>query len=134
MSFSIEYMKGLWESMGGEFVVYISDYDLDKEVSMLNDLKQMDPDAIIVHPSDSYAIAPAVQSAMDEGFPVFAIDMGVIGAEPNSFIYGEQEEMGRKCGEYIVSQFSEENPGKVLEIAGGLEQDGAQKRQGVSMR
>jgi ribose transport system substrate-binding protein len=37
--------------------------------------------------------------------------------------------MGRQCGEYVKSQFSPENPGVILEIAGGLEQDGAQKRQ-----
>lgn len=128
-AFAMDYLKATWEAMGGEFVSFVSDYDLEKETAMINDLKEMNPDAILVHPSDSYAIAPAVQSAMDDGFPVFAVDMGVIGADVSSYISQDQTEMGRNCGEYIASQFSEENPGKILVIAGGLEQNGAQQRQ-----
>lgn len=128
-SFGLAYLKGIWEAAGGEFISYVSDYDLDKEVSMFNDLKQMKPNAILVHPSDSYAIAPTVKTAMDEGYPVFAVDMGVIGADVTSYISVDQVEMGRQCAKYVMAQFSEQNPGVILEIAGGLEQDGAQKRQ-----
>lgn len=128
-AFAMDYLKATWEAMGGEFVSFVSDYDLEKETAMINDLKEMEPDAILVHPSDSYAIAPAVQQAMDDGFPVFAVDMGVIGTDVSSYISQDQIEMGRKCGEYIASQFSEENPARILVIAGGLEQNGAQQRQ-----
>lgn len=123
------YIESLWKRAGGEFVSFVSDYDMDKEVTMMNDLKQMNPDAILVHPSDSYAIAPAVQAAMDEGYPVFAMDMGVIGADVDSYIHIDQRMLGKACGEYIVDNFSDDNPAVILEIAGGLEQNGAQQRQ-----
>lgn len=129
MSANMGYVKSLWERAGGEFLSFVSDYDMEKEISMMDDLKQMDPDAILVHPSDSHAIAPAVQTAMDEGYPVFAIDMGVIGADVNSYIYTDQVDMGHACGQYVVDNYSAEKPAVVLEIAGGLEQNGAQLRQ-----
>lgn len=129
MSNNTGYVESLWKRAGGEFYGFCSDYDLNKEISAMEDLKQMDPDVILVHPSDSSAIAPAVESAMDAGYPVFAVDMGVIGATPDSFIHADQVEMGRACGEYMVEHFSKENPAVVLEIAGGLQQDGAQQRQ-----
>lgn len=129
MSNNVGYVESLWKRAGGEFYSFCSDYDLNKEISAMDDLKQMSPDAILVHPSDSSAIAPAVQSAMDEGYPVFAVDMGVIGTTPTSFVHADQVEMGKACGEYIKANFSEENPALVLEIAGGLQQDGAQQRQ-----
>lgn len=129
MANNTSYVESLWKRAGGEFYGFCSDYDLNKEISAMEDLKQMEPDVILVHPSDSSAIAPAVQSVMDAGYPVFAVDMGVTGAVLDSFIHADQVEMGRACGEYMVENFSKENPAVVLEIAGGLQQDGAQQRQ-----
>lgn len=128
MSANLGYTKSLWERAGGEFVSYVSDYDMNKELSMMDDLKQLTPDAILVHPSDSAAIAPAVQTAMDEGYPVFAVDMAVTGAEVNSYIHIDQVMLGEACGEYIAANFSAEKPAVILEIAGGLQQSGAQQR------
>lgn len=123
------YIESLWKRAGGEFVSYVSDYDMNLELSMMDDLKQLKPDAILVHPSDSYAIAPAVQAGMDEGYPVFAMDMGVLGADVDSYIHIDQRELGKACGEYVRDHFSTDNPAVILEIAGGLEQNGAQQRQ-----
>jgi len=128
MSANLGYTKSLWERAGGEFVSYVSDYDMNKELSMMDDLKQLTPDAILVHPSDSAAIAPAAQAAMDEGYPVFAVDMAVTGADVNSYIHIDQVMLGEACGEYIAANFSAENPAVILEIAGGLQQSGAQQR------
>lgn len=123
------YIESLWKRAGGEFVSYVSDYDMNLELSMFDDLKQLDPDAILVHPSDSAAIAPAVQAAQDDGYPVFAMDMGVVGAQVDSYIHIDQVELGAACGEYVKENFSADNPAVILEIAGGLQQTGAQQRQ-----
>ena len=122
------YIQSLWERAGGEFMSFVSDYDLNLEISMMDDLKQLNPDAILVHPSDSAAIAPAVQTAMDEGYPVFAMDMAVTGADVNSYIHIDQVMLGEACGQYIADNFSADNPAVILEIAGGLQQSGAQQR------
>ena len=129
MSANANYTKSLWERAGGVFRMFASDYDLNKEISMMNDLLQMDPSAILVHPSDSFAIAPAVKAAVDAGYPVVAVDMGVEGTPVTSYVHHNQRDLGRVVGEYFIKAFSPSNPGRILEIAGGLEQNGAQQRQ-----
>ena len=101
---------------------------MNLELSMFDDMKQLEPDVILVHPSDSAAIAPAVQVARDEGYPVFAVDVGVVGADVDSYIHIDQVELGAACGEFIKSKFSADNPAVIIEIAGGLQQNIAQQR------
>ncbi len=129
MSANMNYVKSLWERAGGKFYSFVSDYDMYKEISMMDDLMQMDPDAILLHPSDSYAIAPAVKKAKAAGYPVFAIDIGVMGEKVNSFVSTDQGDMGYACGKYVLDNSSASKPAKILEIAGGLEQVAAQLRQ-----
>lgn len=129
MTANLNYVKSLWERAGGEFHSYVSDYDLNKEASMIDDAMQVGADAIVVHPSDSHAIAPAVQKALTAGYPVFAIDQEVIGADVNCFASTNQADMGTACGQYVTEHFSADNPAKILVIAGGLQQIAAQQRQ-----
>ena len=129
MSTSYGYTKALWENAGGEFIAYVSDYDSEFESDSIDQLMELNADAILVHPGDSYAIAPKVQQAMDAGFPVFAVDMGVEGADVVSYIHQDQYAAGAACGQGVMDAFSAENPANVLIIAGGLEQNGAQQRQ-----
>jgi ribose transport system substrate-binding protein len=129
MSNANSYLKSLWERAGGKVVEYISDYDLIKEVSMMDDLIQMKPAAILVHPSDSAAIAPSVQKALDMGIPVFTVDMGVTGAQVISYVHVDQAAMGAMDADYIRDHYSADNPARVLELTGSLDQNGAQLRQ-----
>jgi ribose transport system substrate-binding protein len=129
MSNANGYVKSLWERAGGKVVQYISDYDLNKETSMMDDLMQMKPAAILIHPSDSAAIAPSVQKALDAGIPVFAVDMGVTGAQVVSYVHVDQAAMGAMDADYIRDHFSADKPAKVLELTGSLDQNGAQLRQ-----
>ena len=130
MSSSVGYAESLWKRMGGEFVSFVSGQDLAKELSQMDDLLQMKPDAILLHCSDSAAIAPAVQKTRDAGVPVFAVDMGVIGADVDCFVSMDQNIMGIVDGEYVRDNFSAENPANILVIAGSLKQDAAIIRQG----
>lgn len=129
MATSYGYTKALWENAGGEFVGYVSDYDSEFEADSIDQLMELGVDAILVHPGDSYAIAPKVAQAMDAGFPVFAVDMGVEGADVISYVHQNQYNAGQACAEGVIAAFSDENPANVLIIAGGLEQNGAQQRQ-----
>lgn len=129
MSTSYGYTKALWENAGGEFIGYVSDYDSQYESDSIDQLMELGADAILVHPGDSYAIAPKVQQAMEAGFPVFAMDMGVEGAEVISYVHQDQYSAGAACAQGVMDAFSAENPANVLIIAGGLEQNGAQQRQ-----
>jgi len=129
MSTSYGYTKVLWEKAGGEFIGYVSDYDSEYEADSIDQLMELKVDAILVHPGDSYAIAPKVRQAMEAGFPVFALDMGVEGAEVVSYVHQDQYAAGAACARGVMDAFSADNPANVLIIAGGLEQNGAQQRQ-----
>jgi ribose transport system substrate-binding protein len=129
MSTSYGYTKALWEGAGGEFMGFVSNYNSQYESDSIDQLMELGVDAILVHPGDSYAIAPKVQQAMDAGFPVFAMDMGVEGAVVDSYVHQNQVLAGAACAQAVMDYFSKDNPANVLIIAGGLEQNGAQQRQ-----
>ena len=129
MSTSYGYTKALWEGAGGEFIAYVSDYDSEYEADSIDQLMELGADAILVHPGDSFAIAPKVKQAMDAGFPVFALDMGVEGVDVINYVHQDQYSAGAACAKGVMEAFSAENPANVLIIAGGLEQNGAQQRQ-----
>ena len=110
MSTSYGYTKAVWEGAGGEFIGYVSNYDSEFESDSIDQLMELGVDAILVHPGDSYAIAPKVQQAMDAGYPLFAMDMGVEGAEVYSYIHQDQVLAGAACAQAVMDSFSEENP------------------------
>jgi ABC-type sugar transport system, periplasmic component len=130
MSSSVGYAESIWKRMGGKFVSFVSGQDLAKELSQMDDLLQMKPNAILLHASDSKAIAPAVTKVQAAGVPVFALDMGVIGADPTAFVTMDQNTMGIACGNYIKDNFSADKPANILVIAGSLKQDAAIIREG----
>ena len=124
----IGYSKSLWERMGGKFNFFVSEYNMDVELAQMTDLMQLKPDCIFVHPSDSHAIAPAVDKARKAGYPIIAVDVGVTGAEVDGFVHINQQDMGKGEGQYVEKAFSASNPAVVLELTGGLEQDIAIER------
>jgi ribose transport system substrate-binding protein len=130
MSSSVGYAESIWKRMGGKFVSFVSGQDLAKELSQMDDLLQMKPNAILLHASDSKAIAPAVIKVQAAGVPVFALDMGVEGADVASFVTMDQNTMGIAAGNYIKDNFSADNPANILVIAGSLKQDAAIIREG----
>ena len=128
MTACIGYSRSLWERMGGRFTFFVSEYDMTVELSQMTDLMQLKPDAIFVHPSDSHAIAPAIGDARKAGYPIIAIDVGVIGAPVDGFVHINQEDLGKVDAQYVEKAFSASNPAVVLELTGGLEQDIAVQR------
>ena len=127
----IGYTESLWEHAGGKFKFFVSEYDMNVELSQMNDLQELNPAAILLHASDSHAIAPGVAKAREAGFPVFALDVGVIGTAVDGFVHINQLDLGKKDAAYVAKTFSASNPAVILELTGGLEQDIAiQRRDG----
>lgn len=122
--------KTLWEAAGGEVICYVSNYDLALEVSYMNDLIELGVDAIIYQCSDSYAGAPAVEAAKQAGIPIITVDMDVEGADSDCYVHIDQPGMGMTCGQWIIDNYSAENPAKVLEIAGLVNHSAAVQRGG----
>ena len=128
MASSIGFLGELWERAGGEFYSFVSESDMQLELSQMDDLMELDPDIIFVHPSDPHAIVPAVEKAREMGIPVVAIDMGVNGTDVDCYIHLSQSDLGVAQGNYMSEHFSEDNPGVVLELTGDLTSDTAKDR------
>ena len=125
MSACIGYSDSLWTRAGGEFTSMVSENNAELELTLMNDMIEMGPDIIWVHPTDSFAISPAVEKAREAGIPVFAIDMAVTGTDVDCFVHLSQQGMGANVGQAMVDYFSADNPAVVLEIGGSLKQDAA---------
>ena len=125
MSACIGYSDSLWTRAGGEFISMVSENNAELELTLMNDMIEMGPDIIWVHPTDSFAISPGVEAAREAGIPVFAIDMAVSGTDVDCFVHLSQSGMGANVGQAMVDFFSADNPAVVLEIGGSLKQDAA---------
>ena len=73
-------------------------------------------DLIIVNPTDSSAVVPAILQANAAGIPVITVDRGADDGEVVSHIASDNVAGGRMAGEYIVEQLG--GSGKVVELVG----------------
>ncbi len=128
MSACLGYAESVWTRAGGKYSSTTSDSNAELELTQFNDLIELKPDIIWTHPTDSFAISPAVEKARAAGIPVFAIDMAVSGTAVDCFIHLSQEGMGANVGQYFKDYFSEDNPATILEIGGSVLQQAAMLR------
>jgi ribose transport system substrate-binding protein len=86
-------------------------YDLQVQYAEFSGSKQNDQldtfilqgvDAIIVSPTDSAGIAPAIAEARAKKIPVFTVDIAAQGADVVSHIASDNVEGGRIIGEYLA--------------------------------
>lgn len=73
-------------------------------------------DLIIVNPTDSSAVVPAILQANTAGIPVITVDRGAEDGEVVSHIASDNVAGGRMAGEYIVERLG--GSGKVVELVG----------------
>ncbi len=123
MSTNVNYTKTLWERAGGEFITFCSNQDISLEISQVDDLIELNPDAILFHTSDTSGIVPSVEKVNNLGIPTFAVDVA-IDAPVISFIRTDSHDHGEMPARYLAEEiFSEDNPAKIIELMGGLEQN-----------
>ncbi len=72
-----------------------------KQASDIEDLIQQDVDLIIVNPTDSKAVASAVESANDANIPVITVDRASDGGEVVSHIASDNKLGGKMAAEYL---------------------------------
>lgn len=83
-----------------------------KQASDVEDLIQQNVDLIIINPTDSEAIASAVEAANAANIPVITVDRGSEGGEVVSHIASDNEAGGKMAAEYL-----EEVIGKGAKVA-----------------
>ncbi|QDY70487.1 ABC transporter substrate-binding protein [Qingshengfaniella alkalisoli] len=92
-----------------------ADYDLNKQVSQIDNFIASGVDIIMLNAVDAQAIAPAVKRAKNAGIVVAAFDVSAPGADVT--VMTDNVDAGRKACQYIVDNL-EGNAGDVIIING----------------
>ncbi|HVD05944.1 MAG TPA: substrate-binding domain-containing protein [Gemmatimonadaceae bacterium] len=87
---------------GYKLIITTGDFDLAKQQSAIDNFLVQHVDAILVCPTDTKGIAPAIEKANAANIPVFTADIGAEGAKVVSHIASDNVAGGRLAGEYIA--------------------------------
>lgn len=82
------------------------DDGIERQITQMYELIQLQPDAIIVQPTDNAALAEPLRKANQMNIPVVAYDQYISGGKLTAFITSDNRQAGYLDGEYIASQFS----------------------------
>ena len=97
--------KGLQDAAarhGYKLIITTGDFDLAKQQSEIDNFLVQKVDAIIVCPTDTKGIAPAIEKANAANIPVFTADIGAEGGKVVSHIASDNVAGGRLAGEYLA--------------------------------
>ncbi len=96
---------------GFELLVQSGDKDLSKQQSQIDNFIVQKVDAIIVCPTDTKGIAPAIERANAANIPVFTADIAAGGGKVVSHVASDNTAGGKLAAEYIAKLINGE--GKV---------------------
>lgn len=104
------------KAQGAEIVTVDAQNDSAKQVSDIEDLIQQGVDVLLVNPTDSAAVAVAIESANNANIPVITVDRSAEGGEVVAHIASDNVAGGEMAGEFILEKLG--NKGKVVELEG----------------
>lgn len=107
-------MKAAADANGFELIVQSGDKDLAKQQSQIDNFIVQKVDAIVLCPTDTQGIAPAIERANAAGIPVFTADIAAGGGKIVAHIASDNVAGGKLAGEYVVKALGGE--GKVAII------------------
>ena len=87
---------------GYKVIITTGDFDLAKQQSAIDNFIVQKVDAIVVCPTDTKGIAPAIDKANAANIPVFTADIGAEGGKVVSHIASDNVAGGRLAGEYLA--------------------------------
>jgi ribose transport system substrate-binding protein len=92
---------------GYKLIITTGDFDLAKQQSEIDNFLVQKVDAILVCPTDTKGIAPAIEKANAANVPVFTADIGAEGGKVVSHIASDNVAGGRLAGEYLAKAIGE---------------------------
>ncbi|TYP76708.1 ribose ABC transporter substrate-binding protein RbsB [Paenibacillus methanolicus] len=103
-------------ALGAELVVVDAQDDTAKQISGIEDLISQKVDVILINPTDSDAVATAVESANDAGIPVITVDRSANGGTVVTHIASDNVKGGQMAGDYILEAIG--GKGNIVELQG----------------
>jgi len=102
--------------------------DVERQYQIIENLIQQDVDAILLAPSGSRELVPAIRNANDAGIPVFLLDTRIdqdaaesVGAEVVTYIGSDNFEGGAVAGRYLAATMGGEGDVAIIEGISGHE-------------
>ena len=83
--------------------------DIDKQVSILEDVIASKPDAIVIASTSSDATVPAIEKAVAAGIPVITLDNKVNTDKVSSFLATDNVKGGASCADMLVEALKAAN-------------------------
>jgi len=114
------------DSAGVQLVVVDAQDDPARQISSVEDLIQKRVSVILLNPTDSSALAGAVQSAQRANIPVITLDRGVDGAEVASHIASDNIAGGKMAADFLAKQLN--GKGNIIELQGVAGTSAARER------
>lgn len=111
---------------GVQLVVVDAQDDPARQISSVEDLIQKRVSVILLNPTDSSALAGAVQSAQRANIPVITLDRGVDGAEVASHIASDNIAGGKMAADYLAKTLG--GKGNIIELQGVAGTSAARER------
>lgn len=117
--FFVDLKEGAEEAaaaLGLDLIVADAQNDAARQFSSIEDLIQRGVKVLVVNPTDSDAVAPAIKAANNAGIPVITVDRGANGGKVVTHIASDNVAGGKMAGQYIIDLLG--SKGKVVELEG----------------
>jgi D-xylose transport system substrate-binding protein len=92
--FDVAAMEEKADELGVSLIVQWANDDTEAQTGQIENLLSQGADALIVTPVDSQAAGASVQTALNEGIPVVAYDIGIEGVPVDSFVIRDNPKVG----------------------------------------
>lgn len=86
---------------------------IDRQMAQMTEMVALQPDVIIVQPTDNAALAGPLRAANAAGIPVVAYDQYISGGKLAAYLTSDNRQAGYLDGEYVASLFPD---GHVLRL------------------
>jgi ribose transport system substrate-binding protein len=104
------------DAAGAKLIVVDAQDDSAKMTAGIEDLINKKVSAILVNPTDSDAVVPAIQRANEAGIPVFTVDRGANGGTVVAHIASDNVAGGKMAAEFLCKAIN--GQGNVVELQG----------------
>lgn len=104
------------QKAGVQLVVLDAQDRVDKQVADIEDLIQRRVRVLLVNPTDSAAVVPAIQRANQAGIPVITVDRAATGGRVAFHVASDNVAGGRMAAEFVCNLLK--GQGKVVELEG----------------
>lgn len=98
-----EAMKKAAAKNGFRLIINAGEWDLAKHQAQIENYVVQKVSAIVVCPSDSRGIGPAIEKANQAGIPVFTADIQALGGKVVSHIASDNVAGGREAAKYLAA-------------------------------